>query len=319
MKAAGPLAVAGLLVTACASKDVKEPVDIDRMSFDMAAGANRDRPARLEMVRVNDDDLVRELVGIATEDWFGDAGEAFRSANPNAVYDVWEVVPGRAAGPFKVDAKGDLAAILFCDTQEAPPPLRVGRGGDVTVHVTAGGCEVDGGRGEGLLERLRRRSFVNLFFATSADAGGHRPVRVELVRTPDPELVDELARLDPGRWFADVREDFRRTHRDVLFDDWELVPDGAYGPFGFAVNSRTEGVLFCGGSERPLRIPWEQDIEVHIDGTGCALSSEPGRRGPRWWNPRTWGGSASTGPDRRATREGSSSRWWDPRTWSPWR
>jgi hypothetical protein len=267
---ASALLAAGLLVAACGSNPVKDPVDIERMSFDMEVGANGNRPARLEMVRVDDDGLMRELVGIATEDWFGSAGEAFRSANPDAVYDAWELVPGRTTGPFDVDKRGDLAAVLFCDTRRKPPPLRLVRDGRVTVRVAADGCAVDGGRrAERFRDRLRRRQFVTVSFSTSADAGGRRPVRVELVRSPDPDAVEAFARLDPDNWFAFAAEEYRRTHRDVLFDHWELVPDATYGPFGFAVNGDADGILFCAGSDQPLRIAWRRDIEVHIDDAGC--------------------------------------------------
>lgn len=72
----------------------------------------------------------------------------------------------------------------------------------------------------------------------------------------------------------------------MLFDRWELVPDGTYGPFGFAVNAGTEGLLFCAGSDQPLRIAWQKDIEVRIDGAGCDLARAPSRTGgSRWWNP----------------------------------
>ena len=286
MKASAVLA-AGALVAACASNGVKNPVDIERMTFDMPAGANDNRPARLEMVRVDDDRLVRELVGIATVDWFGAAGDAFRNANPDARYDAWELVPGRAAGPFDVDVRGDLAAILFCDTRTKPPPLRLVRDGRVNVRVAADGCAVDGGRrAERFRDRLGRNRLVTVSFSTSADAGGHRPVRVELVRSPDPDTVEELARLDPRSWFADAAGAFRRSHRDVLFDRWELVPDGTYGPFRFAVDRRTDGILFCDGSEAPLRLAWSRAVEVRIDGKGCGLSQAPSRKSVRRWQNR---------------------------------
>ena len=286
---ASALLVAGLLVTACGSNGVKDPVDIDRMSFDMPAGANGNRPARLEMVRVGDDGLVRELVGIATEDWFGPTGEAFRSANPDALYDAWELVPGRAAGPFDVAVRGDFAAVLFCDTRTKPPPLRLMRDGRVNVRVVADGCAVDGGRrAERFRDRLGRNRLVTVSFSTSADAGGHGPVRVELVRSPDPDTVEELARLDPGSWFREAAGAFRRTHRDILFDRWELVPDGTYGPFRFAVNRSTDGILFCDGADAPLRLAWRKAVEVRIDGAGCGLAEAPprpsGKGAWRWQN-----------------------------------
>ena len=275
MKAAA-LVAAALLVAACSSNGIKDPVEIDHMSFDMQVGANDNRPARLELVRVDEERLVRELVGIETVDWFGPAGEAFRSANPDAVYDTWELVPGQTTGPFEVEADGDLAAILFCDTREPPPPLRLVRDGRVDVRVGADGCAVEGeGRAERFRDRLRRRRLVTVTFSTSADAGGHSPVRVELVRSPDPDVVEELARLEPRNWFADAAEEFRRAHRHVLFDHWELVPDATFGPFRFAVNRNGEGILFCAGADRPLRIPWRKQIAVHIDGAGCELGHAP--------------------------------------------
>lgn len=271
MKATALLATA-LLVAACASKGIEDPVDIGHMSFDMQQGTNGNRPARLELVRVDDEQLVRELVGTATADWFGAAGEAFRRANPDAVYDAWELVPGRASGPFDVEASGDLAAVLFCDMHSEPPPLRIADGGRVHVHVSDG-CTVYGGRrAEPFWDRLRLRRLVRVSFSMGADAGSHGPVRVELVRSPSPDIVDELARLDPQSWFADSGGAFRRTHRDVLLDRWELVADGTYGPFRFAVDGDTEGLLFCSGSDQPLRIAWRRDIDVLVDGKGCDLA-----------------------------------------------
>ena len=277
---------AGLLVTACASNGVKDPVDIKRMSFDMRPGANGDRPARLELVRVEKERLVRELVGIATADWFGPAGAAFRSANPDAVYDAWELVPGRSAGPFDVKMRGKRAAILFCDTVAKPPPLRLVRDGLVNVRVLADGCEVEGERTKRFRDRLRRRRLVTVSFSTSADAGGHSPVRVELVRSPDPDIVEVLARVDPGSWFAFAADVFRRTNNDALFNRWELVPDGTFGPFGLTVNRGGEGILFCAGSDYPLRIAWRKHNEVRIHGAGCDLAgtSVP-KDESRWRNP----------------------------------
>ena len=253
----------------------------------MQAGANGNSPGRLELVRVADEKLVAELVGTDVGAWFGPAGEAFRSAHPSALYDAWEPVPGVDSGPHRVKAEGRYAAVLFCETRHGSPPFRVERDGDLTVVIDDSGCRIEGGRPrQSILDRLRRSKRVELSFAVPGEANGNRPVRVELVRLDDPDLVPTLARLSGSQWFGQARAAFRSTNPEVLMDDWELVPGSSYGPFRLGVNDNVHGVLFCGAAGRPLRVPWESEVNVEVGDRGCRLAGTDASR--RSWNPLTW-------------------------------
>lgn len=300
MTARWPSAAAAALLAAlpwaggCAGGGgVDQPLRLDHISFRMHPGANDNAPAHLTLVRVAEDELLKELLQIESEAWFGEAGRAFRNKNPDALYDDWEVVPGRVSGPFDVELDDDeeVGGVLFCDTASAAPPMRLEADGDMTVNVAGDGCTVvSAGRDESFLERLRRRKLVSMTFATAADANGSRPVRVELVRTADAELVTDLLRLDPQIWFGRGGREFRAAHSSALFDYWELVPGTTFGPVDFAVNADADGVLFCavpGGA--PLRFAWEDEIEVAIDDEGCRVGAEePAMRGGQTWNPLRW-------------------------------
>ena len=108
----------------------------------MSETANQGWPVALEMVRVGDEALVATLLRIEATDWFATAGEAFRHANPTAVFDAWEVVPGTTIGPFETRMRGRLAGVLFCGTRLATPPQRMAEGGHLTIYVDDEGCDV---------------------------------------------------------------------------------------------------------------------------------------------------------------------------------
>ena len=118
------------------------PVQIDTVTFEMEAEANGRWPARVALVQVEDTNLVERLLAISAAEWFGEKGEAFRAAHPDAYYDDWELVPGLVAGPFNLKVDEAVSAILFCDTDAATPPLRIKEDGDLTVHIEPEGCEV---------------------------------------------------------------------------------------------------------------------------------------------------------------------------------
>ena len=143
--AALPVAV---LVAACAGGGEPEapassrPVQIDSVTFEMAAEANGRRPARVALVQFANPSLAEQLVAIAPAEWFAAKGEAFRAAHPDAYYDDWELVPGLVAGPFDLRVDEYVSAVLFCDTDAAAAPLRIAEDGDLAVHIERAGCEV---------------------------------------------------------------------------------------------------------------------------------------------------------------------------------
>lgn len=137
-----------LLVAACGGAGEPEapasarPVQIDSVTFEMAAKANGGRPVRVGLVQFANPSLAEQLIAIPPAEWFGPKGDAFRAAHPNAYYDDWELVPGLVAGPFDLRVDEYVSAVLFCDTDAAPPPLRIEEDGDLAVHIEPEGCEV---------------------------------------------------------------------------------------------------------------------------------------------------------------------------------
>ena len=121
------------------------PLRVEHMTLVMPAGVNDDWPARVELVRVTDNRLVAQLLGIEAGSWFDEAGERFRLAHPEAFFDAWEIVPGTAAGPVGIEVDGDVSGVLFCKTSMPSPPLKFERDGDVTVHIGDEGCTLSGG------------------------------------------------------------------------------------------------------------------------------------------------------------------------------
>ena len=283
-----------LIVTACAGRNpyaIDDPVKVKRVSLVMAPGANGDRPARVELVRVEDERLLDDLIGKDTSVWFGETGDAFKRAHPSASYDDWELVPGHAVGPVNVKRKGRFAGILFCDAQSGSTPFRVQRDGHLTVAIDDAGCRLEGvaRKKKSVLRFWRRTKRVDVSFAMGAATNGNRPLRVELVRVDDKSLVSDLTRMSGAAWFSAGGRAFRREHPDVSVDDWELVPGRRHGPFRLAVNGRVNGVLFCGPSRNPpLELRWRRRFEVEVDGQGCSMA-RTARRSPGllpWGKPR---------------------------------
>ena len=275
-----------LLVCGCAGRNphaIDDPLKLKRVSLAMAAGANGNRPARVELVRVSDERLAAELVATDTAAWFDAVGEAFRRANPNAVFDAWELVPGHVAGPVNVKADGKFAGVLFCDAEPRSAPFRLAPGRKLTVAIDVTGCRLERSVRKRSMFRVSRRSkSVDLSFAVGAAANGNRPLRVELVRAADADLVADLTRLSGAAWFGMGGQAFRRSHPDVQVDDWELVPGRIHGPFNVAVNGKVSGVLFCGPTHNlPLEVQWRRKLRIEIDGEGCRLAAP--RHNSRWW------------------------------------
>lgn len=281
-----PLAVALVVVTVaggCAGRDpfaIDDPLKLKRVSLAMAAGANDNRPARVELVRVGDTRLVDELVATDSTAWFDDVGEAFHRANPRAVFNAWELVPGHVSGPHNVKAKGRFAGVLFCDAPAGSAPFRLERDGNLTVVVDDHGCRLEGGKSRRSIVRVfRRPKRVDLSFAMGRTANGNRPLHVQMVRVDESALLADLTRLSGAAWFGAGGRAFRRNHPDAAIDDWELVPGSTHGPYRLAVNGRVNGVLFCGPTrDFPLEVPWRRNVAVHVDARGCTLMDARGSR-----------------------------------------
>ena len=121
------------------------PIKLRNVVLVMADDANDDWPVAVDMVRVNDGNLLTELLRIESAAWFGEAGEKFRRANPQALIDQWEIVPGTTVGPVNVRVRQRVTGVVFCDIA-GTPPVRLGYNGDVTLRIEDDGCTMQGGR-----------------------------------------------------------------------------------------------------------------------------------------------------------------------------
>ena len=117
-------------------------LEIDTIVLEMKSLVNEDWPARVSLIRVNDIGLMKDLLHMDTRAWFGEGGEAFRNANPEAFYDDWEVVPGSRIGPFDAWVDEDVVGVMFCGTRRNPPPVRVARNGDIRIEIGREGCAI---------------------------------------------------------------------------------------------------------------------------------------------------------------------------------
>ena len=138
------LAAAALLV-GCAgqSEAPTKPrrLIVDTVTLVMAAHVNENWPVAVELVRVADADLLRELLAIESSAWFDGEGDKFRSAHPRALSDIWEVVPGTVVGPVDVSYARRVAGVLFCDLR-GRVPQRVERNGAIVVRIEDDGCKI---------------------------------------------------------------------------------------------------------------------------------------------------------------------------------
>ena len=113
------------------------------VSLVMAKEANDNWPATVDLVRVKDTDLVKELLAISSEEWFKEKQETFQSANPEAYFDRWEIVPGTSVERNKPQRiKGRVAGVLFCDLRDPKPPMRLSQNGHILINIGDEGCEV---------------------------------------------------------------------------------------------------------------------------------------------------------------------------------
>lgn len=118
---------------------------LERIQLAMVPDVNDNWPVPVDLVRVQDADLVSELLRIETSVWFSGRRTAFRNSNPDALIDSWEVVPGTVTDSFEAEVDVDVAGVLFCGLRSPPPPLRFDRDGEVVVKIEADGCVLSGG------------------------------------------------------------------------------------------------------------------------------------------------------------------------------
>jgi len=115
-------------------------IRVSWVSVAMMPDVNERWPVPVELVRVGDESLVQTLLQIETGDWFGEAGDNFRLANPDAVFDSWEIVPGTSIAPVNVARHGRMGGVLFCGLREPSPPVRVAHRGWLRILVNESGC-----------------------------------------------------------------------------------------------------------------------------------------------------------------------------------
>lgn len=121
----------------------KPPLKIRSVTLVMDEAANDNWPVAVEMVRVRDANLIKELLAIDSKEWFAKESEAFRAANPNAYFDKWEVVPGTAIEFAKVKRmSGRVGGVLFCDLVGSKPAMRINKNGRVFIKIGPDGCEI---------------------------------------------------------------------------------------------------------------------------------------------------------------------------------
>lgn len=137
---AAAVAISGCALLPGGGDRPRPPIRVNWVSVAMLPEINGNWPVPVELVRVNEEALVQTLLQIQTDDWFGEAGDNFRLANPNAVYNSWEIVPGTSINPVNVARHGRLGGVLFCGLREPAAPVRVAARGWLRITVDESGC-----------------------------------------------------------------------------------------------------------------------------------------------------------------------------------
>ena len=139
------LAAVAAVLTGCAGKS-ESPTKprksrVDAVTLVMAPHVNDNWPVAVQLVRVDDANLISDLLAIESSAWFEGESEKFRNANPNVLLETWEVVPGTVVGPVSIWSRRRLGAVLFCDLR-GRMPQRVERSGAIVVRIEDDGCQV---------------------------------------------------------------------------------------------------------------------------------------------------------------------------------
>lgn len=148
----------------------KPPLKIKTIKLTMESNANDNWPVPVELVRVADASLTKELLKIEPKDWFEKAGADFRNAHPEVYFDLWEVVPGTIVGPAKAKVRGRVAGVLFCGVDDDSVAMRVRTNGKVLVSIREGGCTV--GRDARRKKKGQKRPRVRKRLPKVAEAPG---------------------------------------------------------------------------------------------------------------------------------------------------
>ena len=151
------------------------------------------------------------------------------------------------------------------------------------------GCASKGEKITKPKDPLKLRSMV---LRMESGANGNWPVRVDLVRTKDADLLPRLTAMKADGWFGEAGVSFRDAHPEVYVDSWEVVPGTVVGPFKVRLRERVAGVLFCNtrSSPPPLRMATGGSVLVTVDDDRCRVG-EPRGLGPdkpqrRWFGRR---------------------------------
>ncbi len=147
-----------------------------------------------------------------------------------------------------------------------------------------GGCR---SQGESITKPERPLKLRTITLALDAQANDNWPVRVELVRVRDADLVDALLDIQTDAWFDQDGRNFRQRHPDAHFDSWEVVPGTTIGPFKARRRGRLAGVLFCDTRvpSAPLRVARNGKVLVTIGDEGCEVGGGKPRKKKRRWLP----------------------------------
>ena len=127
----------------------------------------------------------------------------------------------------------------------------------------------------------------NITLHMEPGTNGNWPVRVDLVRTKDAELLPRLTAMKADGWFGEAGTSFRDAHPDVYVDSWEIVPGTVIGPFNIRLRERVAGLLFCDtpSTPPPLRLVRSGSVLVTVDDDRCRLGkpqAKPKRRRFGW-------------------------------------
>ena len=155
------------------------------------------------------------------------------------------------------------------------------------VVLPTTGCASKGEKITKPKDPLKLRSMV---LRMESGANGNWPVRVDLVRTKDADLLPRLTAMKADGWFGEAGTSFRDAHPEVYVDSWEVVPGTVVGPFKVRLRERVAGVLFCNtrSSPPPLRLAIDGAVLVTVDDDRCRVGegrNEPQQR-RRWFGQR---------------------------------